>query len=780
MSYYLAVNGSSNQPIVSYAETLAAAKKMGWDTSWWEHDANTITLRSGKHPSSATLLLQRSALSGLTKNTYHDIVLPNYAVPQFDGDGAPVANGTPITLYNWVFVSAKAVDGSWAIANDGGTIDGYTNDPVPENTPSEDQVLVVRFEDQRRLFAQSYCSANYNRLKSASHNALQAASAPSDNADYDTLEYFDDTLNSSNPYTWTEVLEDLRDDYLAGPAATAIQTSGFSGFEHTPSGSGGVYDIEPINLSCGECCEYETAWDLFCAILVATGHTLSHIPTQDSSNYFVVVPINSTSSTTQTAVHAKLNLNPTNPDSIKQHRLVDTRNPEGCHDFLPATIKIAFPSGQYNNADEVGVVPQDSVFIDDTYTVDKAVSSISSNSPSTVADTFYTVNADGFYKYTTEYDEESSPSPDILRNEQLETVAEELATRYVEALEIPDTNWTFFGCFTPVADQKFPLVEIKFGPQDWTSRANDLVHTTFHSFPPVPRLTAVEHNEADITFPHEKWVYVYVTESGGIDVGKAGSAYFQRADVGVDTAPDPDELEWTLSGTDTGSVVNLTSASLSNGATFSARFDYRLGKWVVPPAVASAATADELRGEVSSYTAAGASGNTYGIITLKTSSPAPIPLPTGAPALVGTIYVADVYGLGASYFTSGKLIRAIRNVAVDTLSAADVDWEHNDPTGDGLTPFVCMVTASLTASAWSNTNKRLTPAANTNTCVLLGWDSGNSWYDEATDGTVFSPDWIGPAITINSGKALKGWGVYHDGRYKLRTVDCIDNEVDYT
>lgn len=193
--------------------------------------------------------------------------------------------------------------------------------------------------------------------------------------------------------------------------------------------------------------------------------------------------------------------------------------------------------------------------------------------------------------------------------------------------------------------------------------------------------------------------------------------------------------------------------------------------------------ADMLRGTVASVVAAGAGSNTYRIFVLKTSSPAPLPLPTGTPAITGTVYVADVQNKGAN-IKANDVILAIRNVGCDSYNpgggAVDVNWEYI-PIPVGGTPFTCIITSSLTAATWDDANKRLTPASNTDKAVLLGWDAANSRYDEATDGTSISPEWPSSvAVTINTDKALIGRGIHFEGRYLLYEIDCpTTGEITY-
>lgn len=198
--------------------------------------------------------------------------------------------------------------------------------------------------------------------------------------------------------------------------------------------------------------------------------------------------------------------------------------------------------------------------------------------------------------------------------------------------------------------------------------------------------------------------------------------------------------------------------------------------------------ADMLKGTVQSVISAGSgtgSTPTNRLFQLKTSSPAPVPLPTGTPAISGTVLVADPDNKGGSV-QANDVIFAIRRVAVDSYNdgsgAVDVNWEFLAVGTDGATPFTCIITASLTGATWSDANKRLTPAANTNCATLLGWDDANSRYDEASDGTTISPEWVSTAaVTIDSGKALIGKGLLYDGRYMLMEIDCPNsNQVDYT
>lgn len=89
---------------------------------------------------------------------------------------------------------------------------------------------------------------------------------------------------------------------------------------------------------------------------------------------------------------------------------------------------------------------------------------------------------------------------------------------------------------------------------------------------------------------------------------------------------------------------------------------------------------DELRAEFSSYHDPGTSGNTYGII----EATSPVNLPTGTPAVTeDPLYIADIHEIGSG-LSSGDIVRAIRNVGVDTYSSDSVNWEGNlDGAGGG-------------------------------------------------------------------------------------------------
>lgn len=98
---------------------------------------------------------------------------------------------------------------------------------------------------------------------------------------------------------------------------------------------------------------------------------------------------------------------------------------------------------------------------------------------------------------------------------------------------------------------------------------------------------------------------------------------------------------------------------------------------------------DELRCQFTSSVAAGSGSNTWPILICKTT-PTPIPLPTGTPAVAeDPLYVADIHGI-ASDLSDGDWIRAIRNVGVDTYNSEQVNWECNldGAGGGGGTPEV--------------------------------------------------------------------------------------------
>lgn len=795
MSYKFLINGSTETEIINAYDALRSARYMGWDTSWWEDKANTMRIKSDAQwdtVSTLHVLLNRTAFNNISPSTLQQIKLPTGEV-NIATTRNPYGLAASTTTYKgWVFREARAIDPS---------VDPSTysiSSGLPDFTPDSNQTVLATFEDARCLFQGSFLDQSYNTYYGSYFDVLNAAANGSNNAGYEPTYYHPDSLYTtgslSTPWTWKQVIDHLI-TYL--PNGTLINTNGFEAISHN-----GV-QLWPENLSCGQSCYHKTPWQLFCAILEATGHTLVYDPTLPA---FYVRKLSSGVSTTGTLLATSLsNLNTSTP------QLLGTTNPTGRDTFLPEKVRVVFPTADYISKDASftdGTVPQDTAEVNDTYAIEKNTVAYASGTPFTVTKNTLTINAEGYlYRTTTRY-EQTSPAPPNLRPQQLEAVANEIVARYVYALQTPSTEWTMIGARPYMADQFYPEFLVRFGTVKNLELFNALYNakddleglsietlemalgnpeTTVYSRPPFDYVDYTPQAQAPFFFPHEKLAYVQVNQSGGIATGKLGTCYLLRPMIAVDETPDPDEYKWEFTGTTADmNVVNLTGATLENGSKHTARYDYRLGQWAFFPISATPTPIqDELRGEVDAIYAAGASGNTYRVFRIKTSSPAPVPLPTNTPALTGTQYVADIQDKGAE-IEVGDSIRAIYSGAIDSYNpgggAVDVDWEFLPFYKDIPVPFTCVITASLTGATWSNANKRLTPAANTSTAKLLGWDSANSRYDEATDGTTISPEWVSTAdVTIDSSKCLIGKGVYYDGRYMLMEIDCPDtDQQDYT
>lgn len=610
-SYTYTPSGGGDYYIVNAVEALAMARSLGWDTSWWEDIANTITIKSDTNPetrSVAHILITRAAMNATLskKHLTHDITLPGSAISA-DAPPNPYGLANSITYQGWVFREARAIDPSV-------NIDNYIADPVPTVTPDQTQLVLMTFEDVRCVFNESFESKTYNYVYSTSHDAVNEDANPSDNDDYEVVVYDPDTLNSgSTPWGWVDILNDIKNEYL--PFGHLINPTGFDTIRY-PAGESGE-EVKPENLSFGRHCKHKTPWELFCAILEATGHTIKYDPT---TLEFTIVPLGTSTSAIKTALNAIFTADPVIETPTW------TTNPEHLHNSLPEKVRVVFPSAPYSvsqatrNSQTEGTVPQDLIPITAGYSVEQDTDTLADGTITVIPSSKFIIHAEGYlYRTTTRY-EQTSPSPQNLRVEVLEHVAEQIATRYVKALEIPHTEWTLIGARSYAVDHMYPEYRIRFGTVKNLQAFNDAYdqfnevsimlaeypdlglgapETTVFSRPPICFDKFPQAN-ADVFYPHEKFVTIKVTQTDGIPSGKEGGVEFLRPMPVVDTDTTPDSIKWEFSGDESiQTVVNLTSETLSLGTNYAARFDYRIGKWVV--ITASTTGPIILEGIVSSY-----------------------------------------------------------------------------------------------------------------------------------------------------------------------------------
>ena len=637
MSLQFLKNGSAEARFVNAISLKEACERAGIPTDW-ESYANRVICRSGKHPSDAWVLLYRHDFNSLTQNTTHTIRLSNCLSGDSQAD---------LDLPGWVVRSATAIDPSLNLARSGGTYDEQQTTPVDYFTQHLDQVLLVHLQDRRFWFTKGEFETDYNVVKSVTWDTDNENSNPSDNDGYEDVTCYPSTLNGTSLWTWKNVLDDIRDNYLPFATATILPTGGFSLPDDTETDKA----EHPLNVRANG----RSAWDVFCDLLAATGHTLRH---DISTGYFAITPIYDGSSTTSNTISGLLEESKIGDEWLPiEHRVHDH-----LQELLPEKVRVVFPSRIFNTTGVPTtveeIVPQDLIEEEAQFTFDITSSSKDLDPPGMTALTgaHYHVKASGYLYYTTSRWEQASPSPANRRKDIIETVAGHIAQRYIRNLQTTPTEFLFYGAVDLDPDELYPIIEYDFSlfsGHPTTTKA--ISGPCCLNWPENTRTDA----KAEVEVPLAKWAYVVPNED--IEADESGTAYFLWPKPTYNTEASAEELDFT-DQTITETVWNGTTGTINSGGRYLAFWDYRIDRWVIP-------LGDNALPHIMHYGVVGAYDATNKVIT---NNGTPISLPSSTPPVPAATKVFDREATG---FSPGDTFYAIKQINVHTDGThGQVDW----------------------------------------------------------------------------------------------------------
>jgi len=178
-------------PVLDVEQTVADAVRLGLPTDFISN-ANTLTLRTGREPSTAHLLMSKDTLDLMNLDIPVSIHLSALASPQIQTINQDLDKEDTlktITINKMVIDEAKAV------------IPGH----------SSGVTYLVKFVDYRALFNRSHIDKSYNLIKAHEFDKDEPGTAKG------KLEFYDRSLHQPpgssgrDPYTYGTMLRDLWD-----------------------------------------------------------------------------------------------------------------------------------------------------------------------------------------------------------------------------------------------------------------------------------------------------------------------------------------------------------------------------------------------------------------------------------------------------------------------------------------------------------------------------------------------------------------------------------------